>query len=208
VGPVRAVTIGRLTEKKGIDCGLRAIARVIASGRAVSYTIVGEGPQRGDLERLAQELGIEQSVAFAGWISHDDVVRVMEDSHILIAPSVIASDGDEEGIPNVIKEAMATGMPVISTRHGGIPELLEDNVSGLLVPERDDEALANRIGFLIDHPAAWALIGREARRRIEADFDIDKLNNELVSLYEQVTRKCERLESPGERATFLTSRKP
>lgn len=179
----RIVMIGRLVEKKGIGYGIRAIARVIASRQTLSCTIIGEGPLRGELERLIRELGIDAHVRMVGSQNHDAVVEVMAQSHILIAPSVTAADGDEEGIPNTLKEAMAMGLPVISTVHAGIPELVEDGVSGFLVPERDVEALADRLRHLVDHPETWAALGRAGRRRIEAEFDIDRLNDELLALY-------------------------
>ena len=177
------VMIGRLVEKKGIGYGIQAIARVIASGRALSCTIIGEGPLRGELERLIQELGIDAHVRMVGSKSHDEVIQVLAQSHILIAPSVTAADGDEEGIPNTLKEAMAMGLPVISTVHAGIPELVEDGVSGFLVPEHNVEALADRLMRLVDHPETWAAMGRAGRRQIEAEFDTDRLNDELLVLY-------------------------
>jgi colanic acid/amylovoran biosynthesis glycosyltransferase len=102
---------------------------------------------------------------------------------VLLAPSVTAADGDEEGIPNSVKEAMATGLPLVSTNHGGIPELVEDGVSGYLVPQRDIEAMADRLRQLIDHPQAWVAMGLAARARVMAEFDTDKLNDELERLY-------------------------
>jgi len=177
------VMIGRLVEKKGIGYGIQAIARVIASGRSLSCTIIGEGPLRGELERLIRELGIGAHVRMVGSKSHDEVVQVLAQSHVLIAPSVTAADGDEEGIPNTLKEAMAMGLPVISTVHAGIPELVEDGVSGFLVPEHDVEALADRLMRLVDHPETWAAMGRAGRRQIDAEFDTDRLNDELLVLY-------------------------
>lgn len=187
--PVRILTIGRLTEKKGIAYAIRAVARLIASGRDVSFTIVGEGPLRDDLQRLCEELGVSKSVQLIGWRTHAEVVGLIETCHVLLAPSVTGADGDEEGIPNSVKEAMATGMPVVSTSHGGIPELVEDGVSGYLVPERDVEAMADRLRHLIDHPQAWSAMGRAARTRVLAEFDTEKLNDELEQLYRAAIAK-------------------
>jgi colanic acid/amylovoran biosynthesis glycosyltransferase len=177
------VMIGRLVEKKGLGYGIQAIARVIASGRTLSCTIIGAGPLRGELERLIRELGIGAQVRMVGPKSHDEVVQVLAQSHILIAPSVTAADGDEEGIPNSLKEAMAMGLPVISTVHAGIPELVEDGVSGFLVPEHDVEALVDRLTRLVDQPETWAAMSRAGRRQIEAEFDTNRLNDELLVLY-------------------------
>lgn len=185
--PARILTIGRLTEKKGIAFAIRAVARIIASGRDVSFTIVGEGPLRDDLQRLCEKLGVSKSVQLVGWRTHDEVVGLIETAHVLLAPSVTGADGDEEGIPNSVKEAMATGMPVVSTSHGGIPELVEDGVSGYLVAERDVEAMADRLQHVIDHPQTWAAIGQAARARVVAEFDTERLNDELERLYSALT---------------------
>ncbi len=185
-GPTRLLTIARLVEKKGVEFAIRAVARLKESGRRVAYTVVGDGPQRIELEALVDDLGLGDSVRFAGALNHGDVLTFLEASHVLLAPSVTASDGDQEGIPNALKEAMAMGLPVVSTLHSGIPELVEDGVSGFLVPERDAEALADRLAVLVDHPDRWDGLGRAGRRRIEADYDVRVLNDRLVEIYREL----------------------
>jgi len=177
------VSIGRLVEKKGVTYALKAVAQVIASGRAVVYDIVGDGPLRIELEHLIEQFGVGTHVRLHDWKSHREIVAMMEASHILIAPSVTAGDGDEEGIPNVIKEAMAIGLPVVSTVHAGIPELVVDGESGFLVPERSVDLLAERITHLCDHPEIWPQMSRAAQRKVEAEFDIGRLSKNLVTLY-------------------------
>jgi colanic acid/amylovoran biosynthesis glycosyltransferase len=105
-----------------------------------------------------------------------------------VAASVTAADGDEEGIPNVLKEAMASGMPVVGTRHAGIPELIEDGVSGLLVPERNQAALADALQRLALQPEQWAAMGRAGRAKIEMEYDIHRLNDRLAGLLENLIR--------------------
>lgn len=183
--PTRLFSIGRLTEKKGIEYAIRAVARVVATGRKLSYDVAGEGPLRPALERLIHEFGVGEHVRLLGWRGHEEVVGLLEQTHVLVAPSVTAADGDEEGIPNSAKEAMALGIPVVCTRHGGIPELVEDGESGFLVSERDDEALAERLMYLVDHPETWVSMGRVGRERIRSAFDIHRLNEVLAGLYEQ-----------------------
>lgn len=185
-GSTRLLTIARLVEKKGVEFGIRAVARLKESGRRIFYTIVGDGPQRPGLERLVDDLDLRDSVRFAGGLKHGDVLTYLEESHVLLAPSVTASNGDQEGIPNALKEAMAMGLPVVSTLHSGIPELVEDGVSGFLVPERDAEALADRLAVLVDHPDRWDDLGRAGRRRIEADYDVRVLNDRLADVYREV----------------------
>ena len=180
---VKLITVGRLVEKKGVRYAVEAFARALKQGRRLQYLIVGDGPQRAELEALAGQLGVKNSITFTGWRPHDEALALLADADILIVPSVTAADGDEEGIPNVAKEAMALGLPVVATRHGGIPELVEDGVSGVLAPERDSSALAERLIELIDHPERWAEMGEAGRRRIGAEYDIERLNDELVALY-------------------------
>lgn len=184
--PLRLITIARLVEKKGVEYAIRAVGELVAEGQAVEYAIIGEGPLREELERLAGELGLQAVARFLGPRDHDEVIRRLEASHVLLGPSVTAESGDQEGIPNVLKEAMATGIPVVSTHHSGIPELVEDGVSGFLVPERSVEPLAERIRFLADHPDRWGSMGQAGRVRVEAAFDSRRLSGELVQLYREL----------------------
>jgi colanic acid/amylovoran biosynthesis glycosyltransferase len=184
--PTRVLSIGRLVEKKGVADGIRAVARLHASGRRLQYTVVGDGRLRGSLEQLIAESGLKTEVQLVGAKTHAEVIELLRDAHLFLAPCVTAQNGDQEGIPNVLKEAMATGIPVLSTWHSGIPELVEHGVSGLLVPERDSEALAACLADLMDHPERWPAMGRAGRARVEAAFDSEKLNKELIKLYHQV----------------------
>jgi colanic acid/amylovoran biosynthesis glycosyltransferase len=184
--PTNVLTIGRLVEKKGVAYAIQAVARVTASGRPVRYTVVGDGPLKDELDRMIDALGLRAVVELAGPKSQEHVIALLRDAHLVVAPSVTAEGGDQEGIPNVLKEAMAMGIPVISTRHSGIPELVDDDVSGLLVPERDGDALADGLVRLIDHPERWGPMGRAGRARVEAGFDSEKLNDRLAELYQHV----------------------
>jgi colanic acid/amylovoran biosynthesis glycosyltransferase len=179
----RLLTVARLIEKKGLGYAIQAVARLARDGKSVSYVIAGDGPLRSSLEELVESTGLKSRVQFLGWVEQEQIRRLLEDAHILVAPSVTAQDGDQEGIPNVLKEAMATGLPVVSTHHSGIPELVQNGVSGFLVAERDVEALAERLAFLIDHPETWPELGRAGRRKVEAGFDVERLNDRLVALY-------------------------
>jgi len=152
----------------------------------MSLTIVGDGDLRKDIEALTLKPALEDRVHLTGALPHRKVMEHLEKAHILMAPSITTPSNDQEGIPNVLKEAMATGLPVISTRHSGIPELVEDGVSGFLVPEKDAEALADRLIHLADHPEVWGEMGRAGRAKVEAEYDIDKLNDRLVGLYENL----------------------
>jgi colanic acid/amylovoran biosynthesis glycosyltransferase len=180
---MRILTIGRLVEKKGIEFGLRAVAQLVGQGLPLRYEIVGDGPLRTSLEELACDLGIAGNVVFRGSLVQKEVRRAMQASDILLAPSVTDAEGDQEGIPVTIMEAMATGMPVVSSLHSGIPELVEDRVSGLLAAERDVEGLANAIASLCVSPERCQEMGVAARAKVVAEYNIDTLNLQLVQTY-------------------------
>ena len=183
--PLKLLTIARLVEKKGIAYAIQAVAELKRCNHRVIYTVIGEGYLRPALEKLAEDLHLLDEVKLIGWQNHETVIRFLQQSHILIAPSVTAN-GDQEGIPNSIKEAMAMGLPVIGTLHGGIPELIEDGVSGFLVPERDVKALTERLTFLIEHPEIWQKFGYRGLITIREKYDIDMLNNRLVECYQKI----------------------
>jgi colanic acid/amylovoran biosynthesis glycosyltransferase len=185
-GKIRILTVARLIEKKGVKYGIRAIAKLREIRRDIEYTVVGDGPLKGELIRLIQALDIGDEVELVGWKKHEDVIQVLENSDILLAPSVTARSGDQEGIPNVLKEAMAMGLPVVSTLHSGIPELIQDRVSGFLVPERDVDALAEKLKYLIEHQEMWSEMGSAGRKQVEENYDINKLNDRLIELYRQL----------------------
>jgi colanic acid/amylovoran biosynthesis glycosyltransferase len=185
-GEVKILTISRLVEKKGVKYGIRAVAKVLEGYPQVQYKIAGDGPLRGDLQSLVCSLGIEQNVRFLGWQQQDDLVKILQDSDILLAPSVTSEDGDQEGIPVVLMEAMAIGIPVVSTHHSGIPELIENGISGFLVPERDVVALYNTLIYIIDHPEICPKIQRHARNHVETHHDVNKLNDRLVDIYQKL----------------------
>jgi colanic acid/amylovoran biosynthesis glycosyltransferase len=182
---VRLVTIARFVEKKGLEYALRALGRIGGDVR-IDYTIIGDGPLRPTLEALAGEVSSNVSVRFAGWLQQDDVARTLGQAHILLAPSVTASNGDQEGTPVAILEALASGLPVISTWHSGVPETVQDGKSGRLVPERDVAALAGAIDEMANAPEKWIAFGQAGRAYVAERHDIDTLNDNLVKLYEQL----------------------
>lgn len=191
-GAARLLFVGRLAEKKGVTHALDALAILIESGRKANLSIIGDGPLASSLHDQAVTLGLASHVRFLGPRSLDEVATAMATAHVLVAPSVTASNGDQEGIPTVIKEAMATGMPVVSTAHSGIPELVDHGTTGFLAPERDATALADHLATLLDHPERWPEIGRKGRERIEREFDTERLNDDLVGRYYEAIETHER----------------
>ena len=150
-GKVQLLTIARLVEKKGVKYGIQAVASVLKQYPHLSYKIAGDGPLKGDLQCLIDHLNIGEKVKLLGWKPQGETVNLIKEADIFLAPSVTAANGDQEGIPVVLMEALASGLPVISTHHSGIPELVEDGRSGLLVPERDVPALADALKRLLEN---------------------------------------------------------
>jgi colanic acid/amylovoran biosynthesis glycosyltransferase len=181
-GPLQLLSVARLTEKKGLEYGIRAVASLVAAIPGIRYDIAGSGPLQPELERLIAELGVHQHVQLLGPLPRPEVARRMANAHILLAPSVTARDGNQEGLPVVLMEALATGLPAISTRHTGIPELIEHGVTGMLADERNVEQLAEAIRQLYENPSLHARIMAAGRRRVEAEHDIDRLNDRLLTL--------------------------
>jgi len=187
--PVSIVSVGRLVEKKGFAYAIRALARAEKSlGRQLDYHLVGDGPLREELEQLARAEGVAERVTFHGARRSDEVVGLLARANILMAPSVTASNGDMEGIPMVLMEAMAQGLPVISTAHSGIPELVRHGESGVLVPERDADALAAAVTDLVRTPERWPSLLSHARRTVEAEFDSNQLAKDLEQVFARLGR--------------------
>jgi colanic acid/amylovoran biosynthesis glycosyltransferase len=189
-GLIRIATTGRLVEKKGIEYSIRAVAQVLKQYPSLNleYIIIGDGLLRSQFEQLVASLKVEQSIKLLGQKSQSEIIDLLKTSHLFIAPSVTASDGNQDAPVNVLKEAMAMGLPVISTFHGGIPELVEEGVSGFLVPERDEKAIADKLIYLIEHPERWAPMGEAGRSFVEQHYDLNRLNDKLVALYESLLK--------------------
>src|SRR5204863_1006284 len=138
----RFVQAGRLVEKKGLPVTLRAFAVFLARHPNARLTIAGEGPFLSQLQNLARDLNISNCVSFRGFVSQEQLREIYYASHIFLHPSQTGHDGNQEGIPNSMLEAMASGLPAFATQHGGIPEVIETEMSGVLLPEGDHEKLA------------------------------------------------------------------
>ena len=186
--PIRLLSVARMTEKKGLWYALSAVARLVHAGKNLHYTILGDGPLRSELEQQAIELRITDHINMPGMRPHAEVVSEIHRNDILLAPSVTAANGDHEGIPNSLKEAMATGMVVISTWHAGIPELVSDKKSGFLVPERNVDAIEERLRILIEHPGLWEKMGKAGRAMVEKSYDIRVLNARLLEIYRNLKK--------------------
>ncbi|CAG7647751.1 glycosyltransferase [Paenibacillus allorhizosphaerae] len=183
---IRFLAIGRFVEKKGFADLIYAFAVVKKRIPLVKLTLIGQGPCEAEYRKLIRLYGLGRSVQIIPWVSYHDIQKKYYQSHIFCAPSCTDKEGNQEGIPNTVKEAMATGMPVISTTHAGIPELVKHKVSGLLVPEKSRAELAKAMIWLAGHPEAWKSYGLEARKKVEADFNLSRQLEKQKSFYDEV----------------------
>jgi colanic acid/amylovoran biosynthesis glycosyltransferase len=180
-GEWRFVQAGRLIEKKGLPVTLRAFEVFVRQYPNATLTIAGEGPLLRELETLARELKIR--VSFTGFVSQERLCEIYYRSHIFLHPSQTGRDGNQEGIPNSMLEAMATGLPVFATEHGGIPEAIEHGVSGVLVPERDEFALVETLLDAVQDPGFFSRIAQSGADAVRQRFDLPQQARRLEDIY-------------------------
>ena len=171
-----------------MEYSIRAVAELLKKYPNIEYTIVGFGELEDQLNKLIRSLKVQNNIKLVGRLSQEGVAAALNQSHIFILPSITDKTGDEEGIPNSLKEAMAMGLPVISTYHAGIPELIQDGRSGFLVPEKDSKALVKKIEYLINNPVIWPSLTYAARTTIEMEYEKEAVNKKLVSLFYSMVR--------------------
>ncbi len=166
----RLLFVGRLIERKGAEYAIRAVAALRRQGRAVRLTIIGDGPERTALVSLVEELQLRDVVDLAGALPHDAVAGHYRTASVLLMPAVTDWKGEQEGFGMVLVEAMASDLPVVATRSGGIPDVVTDGTTGLLVPERDPAALAAAVARLLDDPALGGRLADAARADLDTRF--------------------------------------
>lgn len=181
--PLEIISVARLTEKKGLHVAIEACRQLEEQGMAFRYRILGIGPWERRLRTLIEQYQLEDVVEMPGFKPSHEVKAMLDDADVFLLPSVTGADGDMEGIPVALMEAMAVGIPVVSTLHSGIPELVEADKSGWLVPENDARALAQRLAaFSQLDTDELAPVVKRAREKVEHDFNQQVINRELASL--------------------------
>jgi len=182
--------VGRLVEKKGTRLLIRALAEVRGDHPRARLVVLGDGPLRARLEAEAAALGVAASVQFLGNRPQAEVAAWMARAWLLAAPSVTAGDGDAEGLPTVIVEAAASGVPVIGADHSGIPEAVIEGKTGFIVPEGAVEPLARRIAELVQAPRLRNAMGRAGRAMAEERFDGARQTSRLETHYDQLVSRA------------------
>jgi len=166
------LSIGRLVEKKGLVVLVRACALLRERGMRFRAELIGKGPLESMLGALIAELGLQSCVTLLGPQSQAAVVAAYRRADVFALPCVVAADGNRDGLPTVLLEAMAMCVPVVSTRLTGVPEIIDDGENGSLVPPNDPAALADALGRLLANPALCTRMGQAARQKVQRDFDL------------------------------------
>lgn len=184
-GSWRFVQACRLIEKKGLLTALQAFARFHATHPRARFVIAGEGPMKEKLLALAADLGVSGAIELRGFLSQPQLAALYAEAHVFLHPSEMPPDQNQEGVPNSMLEAMATGLPVVATTHGGIPEAVTHERTGLLVPERNVDALAAALAQITaDHDRLY-IFGQAAARAVREEFEQAKAIEKLESFYDE-----------------------
>ena len=183
VADVQIVTVGRLVEKKGFPDLLRALGRLKASGRRITCRVYGDGPLLRPLAELRDSLGLADAVHFLGERSRETIIQALHSSDVFVLTPTVTEDGDRDGIPNALVEAMACGLPVVSTSAGGIPELVTHGENGFLTAPGDVASIENHIATLLDSPKLRQQMGVAARRTVESGYDVNMAAERLQRIF-------------------------
>ncbi|MFP4248625.1 MAG: glycosyltransferase family 4 protein [Armatimonadota bacterium] len=187
--PPLILSIGRLVEKKGFPILLRTAAMLRREGIDFRLRIVGTGPEEADLKRLASGLALEECVEFDGAIAHEELIPLFRTADLFVLASIVASDGDRDGLPNVLLEALALEVPVVSTRVSAIPELIEHERTGLLANPGDPKGLAEQMERLLFDEQLRAKVIEEGRREVVERFDVTQNVGKLADLFSEVMKR-------------------
>jgi len=175
--------VSNFVEKKGHFYTISAFRELLKFYPNVQLVLAGDGYLKGEIQELVNKMGLNNNVIFPGVVNHNQVSDFMNKADIFLHHSITSSEGDKEGIPNVIMEAMATGLPCISTNHAGIPELIKDGINGLLIEEKDINSYIEKMKELLEKDNDFSI---QARKTIENDFNLDIQVEKLKTIYSEL----------------------
>ena len=180
---------GRLAQTKGFDDAMRALGVLATRGLRPKLVVVGDGPERAHLEEIARAGGVQDQVQWCGFLTHDQLEPHYAAAWMLVAPSVVLSNGRMDGIPNVIVEAMAAGLPVVGTRAAGLEEAVVPGQTGALCNQRDPVSLADALEPLLRDPAEVDRLSTMARANVGEAFDVERNFARLWELFEGTAKR-------------------
>ena len=198
-GSWRFVQACRLIEKKGLKTALRAFAEFHAGHPKAKFIIAGDGPMKVELEKMIAELELNEAVELRGFLAQAELAALYRSSHVFLHPSEMPPDQNQEGVPNSMLEAMATGLPVVATTHGGIPEAVSHERTGLLVPERDPSALHAALCAITSDSAHLYILGQAASHSVRQEFEQGKQIERLEGFYDEAREIGKRIPDTGKR---------
>jgi len=181
------IQVSNFVEKKGHKYTIEAFRQYVKFDPESKLILVGDGPLLPDMKALALQLHLNNHIEFKGYANHQKIIQLMKKADVFVHHSVTDSNGDEEGIPNAIMEAMATGLPIISTKHAGIPELVRQNIDGILVPERDIESYLQAMLKMKKNLVTFG--GMKSRQQIMENFNLYKQSEKLLYLYSKMNKE-------------------
>jgi colanic acid/amylovoran biosynthesis glycosyltransferase len=179
----------RLIPKKGLLTALAAFAQFAKKFPRARFVIAGEGPMKNEIEKTIGELDLHTRVELAGFLSQEKLFGLYERAHVFLHPSELTADKNQEGVPNSMLEAMATGLPVVATRHGGIPEAVEHGAGGFLTGEKNPAALCEAMLSLAESPDRWLAMGRAASESVRAKFEHAAQIAALENFYDEARER-------------------
>lgn len=185
-GHFRLVQASRLIAKKGLFTTLEALRLLRPDFPGLRFVVCGDGPERPRVEEAARQLGLGEMVELPGWVDQTRLRHELAAAHVFLHPSETTASQDQEGVPNSMLEAMATGLPVVATRHGGIPEAVRHGIDGLLVPEKDPAALAGAIRTLLENQEAWQGMATAAAESVRLNFGEESAIGALEDAYAEL----------------------
>ena len=197
-GKWRLVQACRLIAKKGIFTWLDALPKVIEKWPELKYCLAGVGPDRERIEEAVAARGLGENVELLGWLDQDGLQKEYAKSHVFLHPSELTETNDQEGVPNSMLEAMAAGLPVVATFHGGIPEAVTDGEDGFLVPEKSSDELAEAMLRMLAEADQLKRMSRRAAESVRENFGFEKQIDNLESVYEEARQiSCRAGASPA-----------
>lgn len=182
-GEWRLLQACRLIPKKGLFTTLKALPKVVERYPGLKFVLCGDGPDAKRFREAVAEAGLSENVEVRGWVNQQQLMAEMDKAHAFLHPSELTETEDQEGVPNAMLEAMAAGLPVVATTHGGIPEAVTDGVDGLLVPEKSPDQLAGAILRLLEEPGRLAELSAQAHESVRDKFGFDKAIGALEDSY-------------------------
>jgi glycosyltransferase involved in cell wall biosynthesis len=183
---IKILHSGRLVDKKGVPDLIKVFRNLRRRYDNIELHIVGDGKKLERCKELVQKFKLDKNVTFYGAVSHDDVKNILSKADIFVLNSRVGDDGDMEGTPVTLLEAMCSKVPVISTRHAGIPDVIEDGVNGLLVDERDNEGLEDALSTFIENPELRQNCAENARNTVLKEYTVDRMKEKLIQVFQSL----------------------